>query len=255
MRSYVVAAFMVLPLLAPEVWSGFRLAQSDAVLSVISTTEQPLSVRSPGGVWAAGLALAWFAVAYWRRRVTLWEAALVLIGGVAILARLGNAWLYAAAMLLPLGRQIALARPRPPVEGLLVAVSLSVALATLLSTRSPELPSGARAAAASTAQRQAQGTVLADWRWAGELQRNLGGSGRTVLAAGGLASESADFWLDYVRILQGHERWAEALQRMNADLLVLDTRQPQIADLVRTSDHWRVVYDADNALVAERSGP
>ena len=42
---------------------------------------------------------------------------------------------------------------------------------------------------------------------------------------------------------------------MNVDLLVLDTRQPQIADLVRTSDQWRVVYDADNTLVAERSGP
>ena len=76
-----------------------------------------------------------------------------------------------------------------------------------------------------------------------------------MLASGGLASESPDFWLDYVRILQGHERWAEALQRMHVDLLVLDTRQPQIADLVRTSDQWRVVYDADSTLVAERSGP
>ena len=254
MRSYVVAAFVVLPMLAPEVWSGFRLAQSDVVLSVISTTEQPLSVRSPGGVWAMAIALAWFALAYWHRQSTLWEAALVLIGGVAILARLGNAWLYAAAMLLPLGRQLGLARPRPQVMGVLAVLGVSVTVAILLSMRPPELPSGARAAAASTAPRQAQGAVLADWRWAGELQRNLG-NGRTVLASGGLASESPDFWLDYVRILQGHEHWAKALQRMNVDLLVLDTRQPQIADLVRTSDQWRVVFDADNTLVAERSGP
>src|SRR5438876_139828 len=114
----------------------------------------------------------------------------------------------------------------------LAVLGVSVTVAILLSMRPPELPSGARAAAASTAPRQAQGAVLADWRWAGELQRNLG-NGRTVLASGGLASESPDFWLDYVRILQGHEHWAKALQRMNVDLLVLDTRQPQIADLVR----------------------
>src|SRR5207244_11463441 len=103
-RAYIVAILAGLPLLAPEVWSGFRLAQSDVVLSVISTTEQPLSVRSPGGVWAIGLALAWFALAYWHRRFRLWEAALVVIGGVAILARLGNAWLYAAALPPPLRR-------------------------------------------------------------------------------------------------------------------------------------------------------
>src|ERR1700680_3102052 len=83
--AYLVAMCAVLPLLVPEVWSGFRLAQSDPVLSVISAAEQPLSVRSADGVWAIGLTLAWFSLAYWNRRVTLWEAALVLIGGTVAL--------------------------------------------------------------------------------------------------------------------------------------------------------------------------
>src|SRR3981081_1654628 len=69
--SVVGAAFMalaaVLPLLAPEVWTGFRLAFSDPFLSVIAQTEQPLSVRSPGGVWAMALAVGWFGLAYWQR--------------------------------------------------------------------------------------------------------------------------------------------------------------------------------------------
>ena len=85
--------------------------------------------------------------------------------------------------------------------GVLAVVGVCVAVALLLSMRPPELPSGARTAAASASPKQAQGAVLADWRWAGELQRNLG-NGRTVLASGGLASESPDFWLDYVRILE-----------------------------------------------------
>src|SRR5207245_8244732 len=42
MRPYIIAILAGLPLLAPEVWSGFRLAQSDSVLSVIAATEQPL---------------------------------------------------------------------------------------------------------------------------------------------------------------------------------------------------------------------
>src|SRR6266851_3757328 len=63
----VTAMTAVLPLFAPEIWSGFRIAQSEAVLSVIAAAEQPLSVRSPGGLWAMLLALAWFALAYWHR--------------------------------------------------------------------------------------------------------------------------------------------------------------------------------------------
>src|SRR6266540_2354706 len=87
---YLVAAAAVAPLVAPEVWTGFRLAFSDPVLEVISVIEQPLSVRSPGGIWAIGLALTWFALAYTRRTFALWETALVLIGGAAALARVGN---------------------------------------------------------------------------------------------------------------------------------------------------------------------
>ncbi len=57
---WLVALAAVLPLVAPEVWSGFRLAQSDPVLSAISGLEQPLTVRSQGGGWAIAVALAWF---------------------------------------------------------------------------------------------------------------------------------------------------------------------------------------------------
>ena len=249
MRPYIVAILAGLPLLAPEVWTGFRLGQSDAVLSVIAATEQPLSVRSPGGVWAMLLALAWFGLTYWHRRVTGWEAALVLIGGAAVLARVGNAWLYAAAMVVPLARQIRIARPGRAVELAAAVVSVCVAVATLVMTRPPDLPAGARTAAESAPPARA---VLADWRWAGQLQRDLG-AGRRVLAAGGLASESPDFWVDYVRIVQGHERWAEELEGLNVDLLVVDAESRPIAELVRTSADWRVVYNAEHAIVAERA--
>ena len=94
--------------------------------------------------------------------------------------------------------------------------------------------------------------MLADWRWAGQLQRDLG-AGSHVLAAGGLGSESSDFWLDYVRLIQGYERWSEELQQLNVDLLVLNSEQRPLTNLVRTSADWHVVYDADNALVAERA--
>src|SRR5579859_6844657 len=109
----VLAALAVLPLLAPELWVGFRLGLADAALAVIAPTEQPLSVRSPGGLWAMFLALAWFGLAYAQRRFGRWEAALVLIGGVAALARLGNAWVDALAIVVPLGRQLSIARFKP----------------------------------------------------------------------------------------------------------------------------------------------
>jgi hypothetical protein len=252
MRPYIVAILAGLPLLAPEVWSGFRLGQSDAVLSVIAATEQPLSVRSPGGVWAMLLALAWFGLAYWYRRVAVWEAALVVIGGAAVLARFGNAWLYAAAMVLPLARQLGIARAALRVDAGVAIVSVAAAVATLATTRPPDLTSGVRAAAAAVPSKP--GAVLADWRWAGQVERDLGAS-RHVLAAGGLGSETSDFWLDYVRIIQGHEHWAEELQRLNVDLLVLNSEVRPITNLVRTSAEWHVVYDADNALVAERAVP
>ena len=97
------------------------------------------------------------------------------------------------------------------------------------------------------------GTVFADWQWAPGLQR-AAGKDRSVLAGAGLASETNEFWVDYLRVTQGHERWSEALTRMNVQLLVLDVSASHpAADLVRASADWRVTYDADGALVAERT--
>jgi hypothetical protein len=95
--------------------------------------------------------------------------------------------------------------------------------------------------------------VFADWRWAPDLQRQLGGD-RQVLASPGLAAESTDFWLDYLRVTQGHERWTELLQEWNVDLLVLEAvdQERQAAGLVRSSSSWHVIYDAQGALVAQR---
>jgi len=238
----------VLPLFAPEIWSGFRIAQSDAVLSVIAAAEQPLSVRSPGGLWAMLLALAWFALAYWHRRMTLWEAALVVLGGAAVLARLGNAWVYGLAMFIPLARQVSLLRLRLQFMLGLACVGLAVSAYTFVVTRPPVVPQ-----AVINATSTSSGTVFADWRWAPDLQRAIGNNGQ-VLAAGGLASENNDFWVDYLRITQGHERWTEALNRLNAHLVVLDTTAARpAADLVRAAQDWRVTYDADGALVAVRA--
>jgi hypothetical protein len=264
---YVLAACAVLPLLAPEVWAGWRLGVSDPVLGVLSAAEQPLSVRSPGGLWAIGLALAWFGLAYWRRQFAWWEAALVLLGGAAALARVGNAWVDAAAMVLPLARQMPMtgARAAASASGAVrgrefgfkagvfagvAAVGVCAAVLTLLATRPPELP----AAATQTVQSvDARGNVLADWRWAPALQHQLG-STRAVLASGGLVSEPTDFWLDYLRITQGHERWADLLTQMNVDVLVLESsdQERQVAEFVRASPDWRVIYDSEGALVAQR---
>jgi len=237
----------VLPLLLPELWVGFRVGIFDAALGVIAPTEQALSVRSPGGPWAIGLAVAWFGLAYWRRKFAWWEAALVVIGGVAALARLGNAWVDAVALVVPLGRQLALANLRPVILAGVAAVCVTASAVTVAMTRPPDLPVAAIQAAAG------QGTVMADWRWAGELQQRLG-TNRHVWAANGLQSESKDFWLDYLRVAQGHERWAEILRQRNVDLLVLDAagQQRQAADLVRVSSEWRVLFDASGVLVAQR---
>src|SRR5262249_7965330 len=110
-RPYLLAACAALPLATLEVWTGYRVGLSDPLLGIPTPLEQPLSARSPGGVWAIGLILAWFWLACSRRDVALWEPALVLAGGVAALARAGNLWLDGVAIILPLGRQLALARP------------------------------------------------------------------------------------------------------------------------------------------------
>jgi hypothetical protein len=118
-------------------------------------------------------------------------------------------------------------------------------------TRPPELP----VAATHIVQNLAgSGNVLADWRWAPTLQAQLG-STHAVLASGGLVSEPTDFWLDYLRIAQGHERWAELLRQMNVDVLVLDSvdQQRQVASFVRTSPDWQVIFDSGGVLVAQRA--
>lgn len=247
--SVLAAIALVVPLFVLALWGGLRIAQSDDVLSVIAASEQPLSVRSPNGVWAVLLALAWFGVGYWRRRITLWEAALVVVGGSLALARLGNAWVYGLAMIAPLARQLAPLRLKGPSLAAVVAVGLAVGAYTFLLIRPPALPDVAARAALNADHR----VVFADWRWAPELQQAVGASGQ-VLAAGGLASESPAFWVDYVRITQGHERWAEALNRMGVGVVVLEGGQARAAqDLVRGSADWHVVYDADGVVVAERA--
>jgi hypothetical protein len=234
---------------------GFRLGLADTALGVIAPTEQPLSVRSPGGLWAIGLAVAWFGLAYWQRKFALWEAVLVVLGGVAALARLGNAWVDAAALVVPLARQLTVLSLRPVVLAGLAAICLAGIAATFVMTRPPELPTAAvQVAQASAAGLPAgQGKVMADWRWAGELQQRVGAN-RHVWASNGLTSESSDFWLDYLRVAQGHLRWAEILRQLNVDLLVLDAtvQQRQAAELVRASADWRVMFDASGVLVAER---
>lgn len=249
--AYLLAVLAVLPLLIPEWWVGYRLGASDSILSVIAPTEQPLSIRSPGGVWAVVLCLSWFGLAYWRRQFSWWEAALVVVGGGAALLRAGNLWLDAVAMVLPLAHQLSIARIKPVVRSILIATGVSVAVLTFVSSRPPELPLAAIHAALAASPR---GKVLVDWRWAGVVQQQLGAA-RPVWAGGGLGSESTDFWLDYLRVAQGHERWAAILLQIDVDVVVLDaaSQQRQAADLVRTSSaDWHVLYDENGAMVAER---
>jgi hypothetical protein len=272
------AVCAVAPLVGAEVWSGFRFGLADPVLGTIAASEQALSVRSPTGLWAMGVALLWFVLAYRGRTATWWEGALVLLGATAVVVRVGNAWLMAIAIVMPLARQLAYAQPRASRLAAGAAVAVGVSVFTVVTTRPPGLPATASQAAVAAARQmvgavsatsQAAGavtvgaasgapsggaTVFADWRWAAGLSSQLAGT-RSVLPAGGIASESKAFWLDYARIAQGYDRWAELLQGMHVDLLVLDAdgQMRRTADLVRTSSDWRVLYDADGALVAERA--
>ncbi|MCA1643936.1 MAG: hypothetical protein LC797_00220 [Chloroflexi bacterium] len=159
---YVVAVLAVLPLFVPELWVGFRLGLSNTALSVIAPTEQPLSVRSPAGPWAMALALAWFGLAYGQRRIAPWEAVLVVIGSVAALARLGNAWVDALAMVVPLARQLSIANFRPAIQGGLAATCLAAVLTTVLVTRPPELPAVAAQIAVSGANTVANTPAVVD---------------------------------------------------------------------------------------------
>jgi hypothetical protein len=195
------------------------------------------------------LALLWFGMAYRQRRVRWWEAALVVAGGVAVLVRAGNAWVYALAMVPPLAVQLIDLRPKGIILAAMASLGIFVAATLLFAGRPPVLPPAALAAARSADRK---GDILADWRWAGDLQQQLGD--QHVLAAHGLTSESTDFWLDYVRITQDSELWPTELQSRNVNLLVLNTEDRGVVDQVRASGDWQVLYDGSSALVAERRG-
>jgi hypothetical protein len=248
---WALAVLAVLPTGAPAVWSGFRLAVTDPVLSVLAVSEQPLSVRQPAGLWTIGLAATWFGLAYWRRDARWWEAALLLLGGAVALARVGNGWLAALVLLLPLARQLSAIAWRWWAILAVAIAALGATGITLLSSKPPELP---RAASDAIQTAQSRGAVFADWRWAPRLGAELG-PGREVLAASGLTSQSTDFWLDYLRVVQGHERWAAILAGWQVDLVILDAadQDQKAADLVRQSADWHILYDAAGSLVAQRN--
>jgi len=164
------------------------------------------------------LAVAWFGLAYWQSRFALWEPVLVVLGGAAALARVGNLWVDAVLMLLPLARQISTAKAPGLILGAAAAASVAIAILTLATGRPPELQQVVVDAARAGAP---QGRIMADWRWAADLQQRLGGQ-RRVFASGGLASESSEAWLDYLRFTQVHERWAEALRTLSIDMVVLN---------------------------------
>jgi signal transduction histidine kinase len=213
--------------------------------------EAPLSVRSPLGVWAVLLTLTWFALAYRARNATWWEIALVAFGSAAALVRVGNVWLDALALLGPLARQLSgLSVPR--LGGVAVGVaSLGVAVVLALANRPPELPLTASQVALSA---HARGRIFTDTRWAAELQHRAGAT-RDVLAADGLASASSEFWLDYLRVSQGHERWDTILAGYDVGVVVLEVRDRQrlAAELVRAAPDWGVLVDDGRVLVAERT--
>src|SRR5256885_17254669 len=88
-----LALATVLPLVAPLVWTGYRLSPlPDPVRSALSPLEAPWSVRDPLGLWALLLGLLWFGLAYRAERRAWWELLLLLLGAAIILPRVGNAW-------------------------------------------------------------------------------------------------------------------------------------------------------------------
>jgi hypothetical protein len=138
-----------------------------------------------------------------------------------------------------------------PILGAAALASIAIAILTAATGKPPELQLGAVDAARASAPR---GGVMTDWRWAVDLQERLGGQ-RRVFASGGLTSESSEAWLDYLRVAQGHEHWAEALRAQGIGLVVFNAadQQAQAAALIRASADWRVLYDTAGGLVAERT--
>lgn len=240
----IVAMAVVLPLIVPLIWSGYRISVlPDTVLAALSPTEAPWSIRDPLGVWALLLVLAWFGLAYRRRQAGWWELPLVLLAAAVMLPRVGNGWLTGLLLAPPLAVQ--LARLRDHRVLVLVAVACAaIAVAVTAASRPPSAP--------DVAPRSTGGAVFADYRWAPDLQRRL--PSHTVFGVNGLYAESTDYWLDYLRVVQGHERWSQILQAYDVRVLALpvEPRQQLLRDLVRTAPEWQVVLDDGSGFVAER---
>src|SRR3954467_11048747 len=104
----LLAAALVAPLGPPPAGSGYRRAFApDTVRAARSNLEAPWSIREPLGVWALLLVLTWFGLAYRSRAMGWWEMPLVLLGAAVALPRIGNAWLSALLLALPLWAQLA----------------------------------------------------------------------------------------------------------------------------------------------------
>lgn len=251
--AFVVALLAVAPLLPPLLATGpIRLSlQPHPTLAPILEMERPLTIRPFAGWWALLAVLAWFGLAYRSRRATWWESAIVVIGSVLALVRLGNVWLLAAALVPPLARQLYLARLPSIVWLLLPLVLLGATAFSVQQSRPRELPAEALAAVASSNR---PGPVFAALPWASELQARLGG-GRAVLGAGDPWASPAELWTDYLRVSHGHLTWKDLLDGHSAALAVLDetAAQSRAAQFVRrTGSGWRVLYDANGVVVAER---
>jgi hypothetical protein len=219
LRAAVLTACALLPLIVPLVWSGLSVRlQTNIALAALSPLEAPWSIREPLSAWALLLCVAWFALAYSGRHTKWWELPLVLLGAAVMLPRVGNAWLTAFLLTVPLYRQLGAAS-----RWLLLAIVIClVASAALLVRSRPPEPRVVALTADGTA---------------------LGGQP--------LNSESTEFWLDYLRVVQGHERWQHILDGWRVHRVQVRDA-PQLAELVRDSEDWHVLGDDGATLTAER---
>jgi hypothetical protein len=247
--AWLAAGLLVAPVFVPVAWTGLHVGlRTDPVLGVISPLEQPLSIRTVAGLWTTLLVVGWFGLALRSRQLAVWEYGCVVLGGLLALVRLGNIWLAALLLLAALARQLSTREvPRVVLAGV-ATLSAVVGIANWTSLKPPPLPGAVDRAVQST-----NGTVFADWRWAAGLQRELGPQ-RVVLGAAGLVDTPSSYWLDYVRIERGHERWDSLLDQYAARVVILEPADaPEAAQLIRTSIGWRVLVDTADVVVAERS--
>lgn len=254
--SLGLALLLVGPLLAPFAWTGVypALRPVNALSSVVPQERALTAVTLPGAL-AWGLALVWFALAYWRSRdVRPWEAGLVLVGGTLALLRTGNAWLYALALIAPMARQLSLARLSPAVRAAAAGVLVLGTAGSLLVARPASAPASALKAVAAT--RASTAEVIFAWQpWASSV-RQAAPAGATVLGAGSPYAWPSSFWTSYGRVMSGRVGWSSLLDQEHVGLVVLDTQglQGDLARLVEASPGWHVVETGDGALVAERVG-